>query len=451
MSFHLRNTCSPRQRTFPLYTIEKTFDAVRAPPVASISPKSIPRWPKRLVRAVEYHSCCRQPLTALNLQKNRGGGGGGGGGNAHATATATAPPDDFGEEPPAAPAEGLGAATTQEDTTGKKKKGKGKKGKANKPQDDEEERRLQEEAEYLEQLEADAEQTPAETPADEISQPRFPEPQIPPATGAFGMPSSYTQPEAGGGEDDWGFGPTDNEHQHETHHEPPKSPARSPYRAPQGLTSQWTGEPFVPLDSQAPLQASPKPSPSRAAAQLPPSRFDFSQPTHPASSFENNWFDPPPQSPSKAMPPLPHTAAPGHPSPRRSAIQIPLESHTRPTGSGPRSAPVPIEGLATKAEALVHQYAPDPDKYQERIIQVRAPERAKPEDSEFLRRVGGNVKPDVVFLRRHFHGEGKLSESQAIWILEKAAGIFQSEQNVLDLEAPITSTSPSSFPVILPY
>ena len=384
---------------------------------------------------LKYHSCCRRPLTALDLQK-KGAGGGGGGGNAQTTAFV---PDDTPEEPSTAPAEGPGATATLEDATGKKKKGKGKKGKNNKQQDeDEEERRLQEQAEYLEQLEADAEQTPAQTPGDEISPPSFPEPQIPSATGAFGS-SSYQQAGADGGEDDWGFGEPDDEPQYEPPHDPPKSPARSPYRAPQGLTSQWAGEPYVPLDSQPPVQASPKPSPSRAAAQLPTSQFDFSQPARPVAAFENNWFDHPPQSPSKNMPPLPHAAATGQPSPRRSAIQIPLESHTRPTGGGPRPPPVPIEGLATKAEALVHQYAPHPDKYQDRIVQVRAPERAKPEDSEFLRRVGGNVKPDVVFLRRHFHGEGKLSESQAIWILEKAAEIFQSEQNVLDLEAPITS------------
>ena len=352
--------------------------------------------------------------------------------------------EEFTEETPAALAEGHGATTTQEEPAtkgGKGKKGKGKKGKNNKQQDDdeEEERKQQEHADFLAQLDAEAEQTPA----NEIIPPPFPEPHIPSATDAFGLPSnSQATAAAGGG--DWGFEEYQDEYQDELQdeavHEPPKSPARSPHRAPQDMTSQWASDPYVPLDSHAPVQASPKPSPSRAAAQLPSSQFDFSQPAHPAATFENNWFDPPAQSSSQSMHPLPHTAAPVHRSPRRSPIQIPQELHPRATAPAPRSA-VPIEGLATKAEALVHQYAPDPTKYHERIVQVRAPERSKPEDSEFLRRVGGNVKPDVVFLRRHFHGEGKLSESQAIWILEKAAEVFQAEPNVLDLEAPITSES----------
>lgn len=387
--------------------------------------------------------------TALDLQKNRGGGGGGGG-NAQTSVPGPMPPDDPLEEPPVEPP---GATTPQEDTTVKKtKKGKGKKGKNNKQQDeeDEEERKQQERADLLDQPNAEAEQAHAETSGGGMQPPHFPEPQVPSAFGAFGPPS-YAQDPGGGGEDDWGFGPTEDESRHEQPYEPPKSPARSPYRAPQDLTSQWAGEPYVPLDGQSPAQASPKPSPSRAIAQLPTSQFNFSQPIHPVAPPENNWFDPSPQSPSHSMHPLPHTAAPGPPSPRRSAIHIPQDSHTRPTGRAPRPPPVPIEGLATTAEALVHKYAPDPALYQERIVQVRPPERAKPEDSEFLRRVGGNVKPDVVFLRRHFHGEGKLSESQAIWILEKAAEIFQSEQNVLDLEAPITSKSLSSCPGALPY
>lgn len=347
--------------------------------------------------------------------------------------------EDPVEENPAALAEGPGAATTQEEPAGKKggKKGKGKKGKNNKQQDDEEEeRRQQEQGDILAQLEAEAE---AETPANEIP-PTFPEPHVPFTSDNFHLPSNSRAP-AAAGEDDWGFETYEDDNRDEPMHEPPKSPARSPHRPPQDMTLQWASEPYVPLDSHAPVQASPQPSPSRATAQLPPSQFNFSQPAHPSATFESNWVDPSAQSPSRSMPPLPHTAASARRSPRRPPVQIPQELHSRATPPAPRPAPVPIEGLATKAEAVVHQYAPDPAKYQERIVQVRAPERSKPEDSEFLRRVGGNVKPDVVFLRRHFHGEGKLSESQAIWILEKAAGIFQAEPNVLDLEAPITSES----------
>lgn len=51
----------------------------------------------------------------------------------------------------------------------------------------------------------------------------------------------------------------------------------------------------------------------------------------------------------------------------------------------------------------------------------------------------GSMRPNVAFLRRHFHAEGRLTEEQAIWILEKARDIFGAEPNVLHLDAPITS------------
>jgi hypothetical protein len=69
--------------------------------------------------------------------------------------------------------------------------------------------------------------------------------------------------------------------------------------------------------------------------------------------------------------------------------------------------------------------------------QVKGPERERPTDEQFFY---ANNKPNVAFLRRHFHAEGKLHESQAIYILEKAKEIFSQEPNVLDLDAPITST-----------
>ncbi|CCA72172.1 related to calcineurin catalytic subunit [Serendipita indica DSM 11827] len=66
---------------------------------------------------------------------------------------------------------------------------------------------------------------------------------------------------------------------------------------------------------------------------------------------------------------------------------------------------------------------------------VRKPERTRPTDEQFFY---ANNKPNVAFLRRHFHAEGRLNESQAIYILERAKEIFAGEPNVLDLDAPIT-------------
>jgi len=62
----------------------------------------------------------------------------------------------------------------------------------------------------------------------------------------------------------------------------------------------------------------------------------------------------------------------------------------------------------------------------------------RPTDEQFFSAVDP-TKPDVVFLKNHFYREGRLTEDQALYILEKATEILRSEPNVLEVEAPITS------------
>jgi serine/threonine-protein phosphatase 2B catalytic subunit len=49
-------------------------------------------------------------------------------------------------------------------------------------------------------------------------------------------------------------------------------------------------------------------------------------------------------------------------------------------------------------------------------------------------------KPDVAFLKNHFYREGRVSEEQALWILETATDLLKKEPNVLQVDAPITGT-----------
>jgi serine/threonine-protein phosphatase 2B catalytic subunit len=49
-------------------------------------------------------------------------------------------------------------------------------------------------------------------------------------------------------------------------------------------------------------------------------------------------------------------------------------------------------------------------------------------------------KPDVAFLKNHFYREGRVSEEQALWILETATDLLRKEPNVLQVDAPITGT-----------
>jgi len=50
------------------------------------------------------------------------------------------------------------------------------------------------------------------------------------------------------------------------------------------------------------------------------------------------------------------------------------------------------------------------------------------------------TKPDIGFLKNHFYREGRVSEEQALWILEKGAEVLRNEPNVLNIDAPITGT-----------
>ena len=48
------------------------------------------------------------------------------------------------------------------------------------------------------------------------------------------------------------------------------------------------------------------------------------------------------------------------------------------------------------------------------------------------------TKPDVNFLKNHFYREGRVSEEQAIYILEKATDLLKQEPNLVSVDAPVT-------------
>jgi hypothetical protein len=60
-----------------------------------------------------------------------------------------------------------------------------------------------------------------------------------------------------------------------------------------------------------------------------------------------------------------------------------------------------------------------------------------PTDAQFFSRQDP-TKPDIAFLKNHFYREGRVTEDQAMFILEKATALLRSEPNVLQVDAPIT-------------
>ncbi|KAJ6555226.1 Metallo-dependent phosphatase [Mycena sp. CBHHK59/15] len=75
---------------------------------------------------------------------------------------------------------------------------------------------------------------------------------------------------------------------------------------------------------------------------------------------------------------------------------------------------------------------------QERVVKdVQAPAPHIPTPEQFFA-ASDPTKPDIAFLKNHFYREGRLSEEQALYIIEKGTEVLRSEQNMLALEGPIT-------------
>ncbi|RSH92295.1 3',5'-cyclic-nucleotide phosphodiesterase (PDEase) (3':5'-CNP) [Saitozyma podzolica] len=74
----------------------------------------------------------------------------------------------------------------------------------------------------------------------------------------------------------------------------------------------------------------------------------------------------------------------------------------------------------------------------ERVVKdVQAPAMYVPTDDQFWSKED-RTKPDIAFLKNHFYREGRLTEEQALYILEKGGEVLRAEPNLLEVDAPIT-------------
>ena len=69
--------------------------------------------------------------------------------------------------------------------------------------------------------------------------------------------------------------------------------------------------------------------------------------------------------------------------------------------------------------------------------EVQAPSTHPPTDEQFWSPHDRN-KPNLQFLKQHFYREGRLTEEQALWIIDAGTKILRSEPNLLEMDAPIT-------------
>lgn len=85
----------------------------------------------------------------------------------------------------------------------------------------------------------------------------------------------------------------------------------------------------------------------------------------------------------------------------------------------------------------------DQPKYAERQCKnVPHPATNKPTDDQFfVYDRNGAPAPNLDFIRGHFLAEGKLTEQQAIYILERATDLLSREPNLLSVPSPVTGES----------
>jgi hypothetical protein len=71
------------------------------------------------------------------------------------------------------------------------------------------------------------------------------------------------------------------------------------------------------------------------------------------------------------------------------------------------------------------------------LSDVQAPAVGMPTDEEFYSKQDP-TKPDIAFLKNHFYREGRITEKQALHIINTGTEILKKESNLLEVDAPIT-------------
>ncbi|KAG0646656.1 Serine threonine-phosphatase 2B catalytic subunit [Hyphodiscus hymeniophilus] len=70
-------------------------------------------------------------------------------------------------------------------------------------------------------------------------------------------------------------------------------------------------------------------------------------------------------------------------------------------------------------------------------VDVQAPAMTPPTDQQFFSPQDPS-KPNLQFLKQHFYREGRLTEEQALYIIEEGTKVLKQEPNLLEMDAPIT-------------
>ena len=112
----------------------------------------------------------------------------------------------------------------------------------------------------------------------------------------------------------------------------------------------------------------------------------------------------------------------------------------------PASAALHQKCRTSHAASLVHGHTPNVIFVQDLFLadillspppDVQAPATFTPTDEQFFED-DTRTKPNINFLKQHFYREGRLTQEQALWIIQKGAEVLRAEPNLLEMDAPIT-------------
>ena len=122
------------------------------------------------------------------------------------------------------------------------------------------------------------------------------------------------------------------------------------------------------------------------------------------------------------------------PEPRRESQRSYLRSAAYQITHTPRTAPQEFPG----------SFEDKLDYTERRVKNVPHPATNRPKDEEFFTydRHGHRI-PNLDYTREHFLAEGRLTEQQAIYVLERATDLLSREPNLLSVPSPVTGESPS--------
>ncbi|GLB41241.1 putative phosphatase 2B catalytic subunit [Lyophyllum shimeji] len=86
-----------------------------------------------------------------------------------------------------------------------------------------------------------------------------------------------------------------------------------------------------------------------------------------------------------------------------------------------------------------HQFVIPPNVHERVVKSVPPPAAHKPTDAEFFVKTDrGELKPNAAYLKEHFFREGRVTEKQALFILERATELLTTEPNLVDVKSPVT-------------